>query len=253
MTTVSQRVMSPFASTQHAGTCEEAVSAPRSTARRRPSDLPLRELTGWEEELVDRRRSAGNTARLCNDILARCLCPPGVEPDATDRARVGALLVAERDRALVQLRCASLGPDVKFESACTSCGAGNQVSFSLAALDLDFDLPAGPIRCEFGDGGSAELRAPSAADQEELFELALQHAAERKSWLLSRVLTRYRAKSDGLDADFVRDLPLRERNTLQAALDSALPDFDFRMSTRCCSCDADLKLPFDVSVFFLAS
>jgi hypothetical protein len=253
MTTASQRVMSPFASAQHASTGEQAVSLPRSTARRRPSDLPLRELTGWEEEFVDRRRSSGNTARLCNEILARCLCPPGVEPDTTDLARVGELLVAERDRALVQLRCASLGADVNFESACTSCGATNEVSFSLNALDLDFDLPAGPISCEFGDGGSAELRAPSAADQEELLELALQHAAERKSWLLGRVLTRYRTKSDGFDPDFVRGLPLRERNALEAALDSALPDFDFRMSTRCCSCDADLKLPFDVSVFFLAS
>src|SRR5213075_772672 len=75
--------------------------------------LPLRELTGWEEEYLERHQHEANTARTCNEVLSRCCVPPGVEPDAEIRDRVRALLVAERDRELVRLRRLSLGPAVE--------------------------------------------------------------------------------------------------------------------------------------------
>ena len=49
--------------------------------------------------------------------------------------------------------------------------------------------------------------------------------AERKSWLLGRVLLRYREQTSELDMNFARGLSMRERNQLEAALDAALPDY----------------------------
>ena len=40
---------------------------------------PLRPLTGYEEEFLEQHQHDANTARLCNEVLARCLVPPGAD------------------------------------------------------------------------------------------------------------------------------------------------------------------------------
>lgn len=256
MTTIpSTRVQSPFA-TPAATVREPARPEPMAVAarpqRRAPVELPLRPLTGWEEEFVDRDKADPNTARLCNEVLARCLGPPKGEPDAQARALVRGLLVAERDRALVQLRRISLGPQITTEVRC-ACGTANEVAFALDALDLAFSLPVGPLRCELGEGKVAEVALPTAGDQEDLFDAAVTTAAERKTWLLGRLLRRYGERTEGLDQDFARGLPIAERRRLETAIDEALPDFDLSMLVRCCACNSEMRVPFDVPVFFLAS
>src|SRR3712207_1048867 len=104
-----ERIKSPFAS-------PAAAASPHPGAR-----LALRPLTGWEEEYLERHLGEPNTARLCNEVLARCAVPPGEEPGAA-REQVRALLVAERDRELVELRRASLGPHVSAQVPCPACG-----------------------------------------------------------------------------------------------------------------------------------
>src|SRR5262245_33053160 len=102
-----------------------------------PQRLGLRALTGWEEEYVEAHQAEPNTARLCNEVLARCLVPPGEDATAALET-VRALLVSERDRELVALRRLSLGPEVKAEVPCPSCGEVSGAEFSLDDLPLDF-------------------------------------------------------------------------------------------------------------------
>ena len=92
--------------------------------------LELRGLSGWEEEYLERHQFEANTARLCNEILARCCVPPGEDPGPA-RERVHALLVPERDRELVRLRRMSLGPKVSARVDCPACGQANEAEFSL--------------------------------------------------------------------------------------------------------------------------
>src|SRR5882724_7424580 len=108
-------------------TAPERVPVPPhpETSRRAAGILPLRELTGWEEEYLSRHQHDANTARTCNEVLARCCVRPGTEPDEQVRARVRGLLVAERDLELVRLRRMSLGPGVEARLACLTCGEGN--------------------------------------------------------------------------------------------------------------------------------
>src|SRR5205823_4715350 len=97
-----ERVESPLRASAAAA---DAVT-PDSGAR-----LRLRPLSGWEEEYVERHQEEPNTARLCNEVLARCLVEPGQDPgEALDVVRN--LLVAERDRELVELRRLSLGSEI---------------------------------------------------------------------------------------------------------------------------------------------
>jgi hypothetical protein len=209
--------------------------------------LSLRELTGWEEEHLSRHRDHANTARTCNEVLARCCAAPGTEPDEGVRARVRGLLVAERDLELVRLRRMSLGPDVEAQLTCPECGQRNAAHFSLDDLDLDPELPEQRTGLPIGDE-HLTLSLPTAGDQEELLDADLDDAAERRTWLLARSLRT--ADGTPLGVEAARTLPMRRRTALERAVDDQLPTLDLDMAVRCAHCGADFTAPFDVGSFF---
>jgi hypothetical protein len=224
----------------------EAVAEPSARS------LELRPLTGWEEEYVERHQAEPNTARLCNEILARCIVPPG---DALEEARatVRGLLVAERDRELVALRRLSLGPHVSARVPCPACDEVSEADFSLDALPLDFDPPPREVGVDLPDVGEARLRLPTAGDQEELMDAGLEGEGERRSWLLARCLERYGEQRGGFDLDFTRGLPVRTRTALESAIEDRLPELGLEMAVECSHCGAPIVAPFDVPAFFFSS
>jgi hypothetical protein len=212
----------------------------------------LRELSGWEEEYVERHAAETNTARLCNEVLARCLVPPGAPLDEA-RETVRGLLVAERDHELVALRRLSLGPDVNAQVPCPECGEVSEAAFSLDELPLEFDPPPRQLTLQLEGVGPVVLRLPTAGDQEDLLDAGLEGDAERRSWLLGRCLVRYGDRRDGFDTDFARALPVRTRAKLESALEDALPDITLEMAVECSHCGASFAAPFDVGEFFFSS
>ena len=212
--------------------------------------LALRALSGWEEEYLERHQAQANTARLCNEVLARCLVAPGEEPDAAERAAVRDLLVAERDRELVTLRRLSLGPKVRATLACPVCGETSEADFSLDVLPLGFETPPRELTVALADGTEARLRLPTAGDQEELLEV--EGEAGRRSVLLARCLQRFGEREGPFDADFTRALPVATRTALEEALEARLPDLDLEMAVECSHCGAPIVAPFDVPGFFFS-
>jgi len=208
--------------------------------------LGLRCLSGWEEEYLARHQAEPNTARLCNEVLARCMMPPGSEPGA-ERETVRSLLVAERDRELVALRRMSLGDEVNAQVACPACGETSEASFSLDVLPLDFDPPPRTITV-----GEARLRLPTAGDQEALLDAGLDSEAERRSWLLAHCLERFGERTE-FDLEFARALPMATRAALETAIERYLPDLDLQMAIECSHCGAPVLAPFDVPNFFFWS
>ncbi|MGY1708351.1 hypothetical protein ACI8AC_02450 [Geodermatophilus sp. SYSU D00758] len=224
-------------------------AAPSSPPDRTPGRLPLRGLTGWEEEYLERHQAEPNTARLCNEVLARCLVQPGDDPGEARRT-VRDLLVAERDRELVALRRMSLGPQVTARVDCPACGEAGEVEFSLDALPLEFPKPPPHLDVVVPGIGEVRLRLPTAGDQEDLGDADLTGAAERRSWLLARCLLRYGDRTDGFDLDFSRSLPVLVRAVLEAAVEGNLPDLALEMAIDCPHCGAAVTAPFDVPNFF---
>jgi hypothetical protein len=225
---------------------------PAAAAGPPPPRLRLRELTGWEEEYLERHQSDPNTAKVCNEILARCLVAPG-EDAAGQRQTIRDLLVAERDRELVALRRLSLGPDLSARVPCPACGEVSQADFSLDVLPLEFPLPPRRLSLELPEVGEVVLRLPTAGDQEDLIDAGLEGEAERRSWLLARCLERCGDRREGFDVDFARGLPVRVRTALQSAIEDCLPDLDLEMAVECSHCGAPIVAPFDVPVFFFSS
>jgi hypothetical protein len=229
-----------------------AGPAPRGPER---APLPgLRPLTGYEEELLERRRSEPNTAALCNEVLARCLAPPGEDPGAR-RDEVGRLLVAERDRALVALRRMSFGDEVRTVIDCPSCGKASDISFRLSELPLEAESPPPPSELESAleDGRAVRLRLPTAADQAALLDAGLESVAERRTWLLARLITRLGDRPGPVGLHEVRALRSADRHRLEAELERVVPQVDLSMDVTCSACSAAFTAPFDIASFFLLS
>lgn len=216
-----------------------------------PDALPLRELTGWEEEFLERRQHEPNTARTCNEVLAMCCVPPGSDPDEAVRDRVRALLVAERDCELVRLRRMSIGPDVEATVGCPACGGTIEASFSLDTLDLDVEVPQRRTGIPLDDPDGLTLDLPTAGDQEELLDAGVDSPAERRTWLLGQCLKDTEGIRLGPEA--ARALPMSRRAELEGAVDERVPDLDLDMGVTCVHCGAEFSSPFDVAVFFFSS
>ncbi len=255
MTQVSDRVDSPFARTRQSAAPErrDRKAAPSERApvmTGNPPPLPLRAMTGWEEEFVENYLDTSNTSCLCNELLARCLVAPGADWTSAIEV-VRGLLVAERDRALVALRRISLGPEISAIVCCPACQADNQTDFSLDNLPLDFPVPGSSLEVTLADGTRVGLRLPTAGDQEELLDADVQGTAERRTWLLGRLIERFGDhRREGLDADFARGLPVATRRELEAAIERTLPDFALRTALTCQTCGHGFNAPFDVPAFF---
>jgi hypothetical protein len=209
----------------------------------------LRPISGFEEELIAARADQRNTAALCNEVLARCLVPPGADP-ARASAEIDALSVAERDQALVALRRRSFGDRVQCEVTCPACQAVNEVDFDLAALPV----PGAPERRSVQverDGLRAAARLPTAADQAALIGGG-GTAAERRTALLARVLERLGDEHGPFDADAVRGLPSAVRLAIEEALEAEMPDLDLAMEVSCAACGAGFSAPLELVDFFFS-
>ena len=212
----------------------------------------MREMTGYEEAFIEACLAEANTARVCNGLLARCLVAPGQEPGAAlDQVR--ALSVADRDRALVQLRRRSLGDALRAEVDCPACGEGNEVEASL--VHLDQPTPALPERVsvELADGREATMRLPNAGDQADMIDAGAATGVARRSWLLARVLLRIGEREGPLSFEDAHALPTSVRRLLEQALAKVLPDSELSMAVSCHACGHEFAAPFDISSFFLTS
>jgi phage FluMu protein gp41 len=245
----TERVSSPFA--------QPSAAAPVPAPASQPVALSgLRPLSGYEEELLERRRDQPNTAALCNEVLARCLVPPGQDPGSRGE-EVQGLLVAERDRALVALRRMSFGDRIDTEVDCPSCGKTSDISFALDALPMD--VPArsisisGETSVQLADGRTARLRMPTAGDQAELLDQPLETLAERRTWLLARLVTALGERSGPFETHEVHALRSDDRRRMEDALERVVPQIDLSMDVTCSECSHAFVAPFDIASFFLLS
>ncbi len=239
----TDRIENPFA-TRRAANAKRVDGGTRST-------LALRSMTGFEEEVVERHQGDPNTARLCNEIVARCLVPPGHDHSEALK-RVRDMTVAERDLALVLVRRLSFGDTVNADVTCPACRAKNEVDFKLSDLPLySGDVGQRRLNVLTTNDVRAELRLPTAGDQEELLDEALETAAEKRTWLIARTLLRYGDREGPFDDAFAQALPTAVRRALEAALEGALPEAELAMDVVCAACAHAFSEPFDVAGFFL--
>lgn len=222
----------------------------------------VREPTGRDEEVLsDRRYRSG--ARLATDLLARLVV--GVEGIGrpVDRALVAGMLIGDRDYLLLRLRQMAVGDDVHQVMRCPSAACGERVDVEFRISEIAVRR-AGRVQARYpftlsrpawpGDESSARgvLRLPTGADQEAVAELADATPGEANTRLLSRVVLSL-GERVGMDEEAARELPLRARGEIAAALRRLAPGPDLEIGIRCPHCGADMTYPFDLHDFFLTS
>jgi hypothetical protein len=153
--------------------------------------------------------------------------------------------------ALIRLRRRSLGDQVEMEVDCPACGTSNDARFALDALPLpDHQVPE-RLHVTLVDGAEAELRLPTAGDQEMLLDAGIDTDSRRRTWLLARCITLLGNQEGPLDEDAARALAVADRRALEQALESVLPTLDLGLKLTCCQCEHAFSTPFHVSAFFL--
>lgn len=195
----------------------------------------LRPLSGREEEWLTLHRSLPAATRV-GWLLNSCLVMLGNREVNEDLVR--ALLVADRDYLILQLRRLAVGDQVQAVSHCRACSK---------KMDIDFHLNEVPVerrpqrvsayKVELS-GRVIQFRLPTGGDQEAILDIAGDEMAEE---LLSRCLLDHGGKS----------LSAEEKSAVIAEMERYAPQLDLELDLTCPECKEHFVLPIDTTAFFL--
>jgi hypothetical protein len=164
---------------------------------------------------------------------------PALTPEACETLPLGA-----RDRALIAIRRATLGPRLEVSVTCPACGGA-----------LEFPLDTDALSSGGSDGGERRitveaegialtLRAPTSRDlmQAAGADLAAIEAALLRACVIS-------AEKEGR-AIAVADLPAAVRAAAAEAIVSHEPLTEVLLDLACPDCGHGWPMPFDIAAFF---
>lgn len=192
----------------------------------------LRDMTGEDEEYINRSDIKANGAKVSTALLSRCVTSIGtltkksVGPKAWNKIFED-LLVGDRDVMLVQLRKESIGNEIEVVHTCTNpeCKAKLKTVIDIDELpiipfdgmrEIPFELPKGYKDNKGILHRTGKMRRPNGLDGEILTPIAKKNLAKATSLLLSRICQ----FDDGTYVDqlVMAKLSTRDREYLQKLL-----------------------------------
>jgi len=223
------------------------------------TEIELRALTGREEELLVGGRQA-ESASLITTLLGRCVQRVGaIAPVGEEVAR--GLLVADRQYALLKLREATFGEQVRANVPCPwpDCGTRVAISFSTNDVPIEAAIDKGPTytvvlspeAMEAADEAERTIsfRLPNGGDQEVLSPLLVENEARALTGLLGRCLLRI-GRDAQPDAETIARLSPRARAEIEQQMERVAPHVDLLMEATCVECGRAFSAPFDLQRFF---
>ena len=225
------------------------------------STFSYREMTGRDEEAINRGDVRANGAKVVNIICERCVTEIGTLTKKECGAKWGqiirSMLGGDLDYMAFKIRELSKGKEIEFTHKCTSCGTKlktivNTDEFGikpfLGQSILDFSLYRG-----YKDGKGqvfkeGHLRLPNGFDREIVVPQFKKNGSTATSLLLSRLVS--------FDGDVVvtqkniTEMSLRDRDILENLLKDNTFGLDTEIEIYCDSCGADLSGEVGQSNFF---
>lgn len=194
----------------------------------------VREMTGEDEEYINRADVRTNGAKVTTALLTRCTLSVG----SLTRKSVGSpkawedifkkMFTGDRDVILMQIRKDSMGGTIKVTHVCPNpdCKAKLQTEIDIDELgvtefdglrEIPFDLPRGYTDRKGEIHKRGTMRRPNGLDSELLTPLAKNNLAKATTTLLTRIC-RF---EDGthIDDSVMAKLTTRDRQYLQELLD----------------------------------
>lgn len=216
-------------------------------------DAEVRELTGEDEEFVDRVRR-GNPGQLVSALLERGVVSIGGRPAPKHVLRN--LLVGDAQALLVALRVATYGDEFSYEGiVCPSCGEEFDLTFTADEIPTVKSEGKRAFDVHLRNGKIAHCRLLRLGDVESL--PAEGTKAEYNTVLLSKVVLSLEDPAGNLvgvsgSPDKARSLSLADRRKILVALGEqgiAGPDLE-GMSVTHETCRKEVSLPLTVGDLF---
>lgn len=192
----------------------------------------LREMTGEDEEYINRSDIKSNGAKVSTALLSRCVTSIGtltkkaVGPKKWDEI-FKSILVGDRDIMLLELRKQSIGSSIEVVHTCPNkeCRAKLKTIIDVDELEITpydglreipFELPKGYVDGKGVLHRNGKMRRPNGLDGEILTPVAKNNMAKAESLLLSRICQ----FDDGayIDQSVMAKLSMKDRNYLQELL-----------------------------------
>lgn len=216
----------------------------------------LREMTGADEEYVNRADIKSNGAKISTALLSRCVTSVGT----LTRKSVGSakewenifktMLVGDRDKILLELRRISIGETIEVSHTCPNpeCKAKLKTELSIDELEIKefdglyeipFELPKGYRDKKGVLHKKGIMRRPNGLDGELLTPLAKNNIAKAETTLLTRICK----FEDGayIDESVMSSLSIKDRNYLQSVLNEHQFGVDMTVDVMCDHCGEYFK------------
>lgn len=216
----------------------------------------LREMTGADEEYINRPDIKTNGAKVATSLLARCVTSIGT----LTKKSVGSpkawedifkeMLVGDRDIILIELRRLSIGETIEVTHNCPNpnCKAKLKTEVSIDELAITpfngefvipFELPRGYRDKKGVIHKKGVMRRPNGLDGELLTPLAKNNIAKAETTLLTRICK----FDDGayIDESVMSGLSIKDRQYLQSILHDNQFGVEMSVDVMCDHCGEFFK------------
>lgn len=212
-------------------------------------DFTLREMTGKDEEALQRADVRKNTSKASNLILSRCVLRIGAYTKqslggtAWDNL-IKSLLVGDQDYMLLRLREVSMGSNkIEIDHVCPSCKAKLKTELTVDELPytefkgnrvIPFTLPRGYTDKNGECHKNGKMRLTNGLDREIILPVARINLAKAQTLAFVRICT----FDDGyvVDNEVISSLTLKDRDYLQGILTDNQFGYQMRTEVTCDQC-----------------
>ena len=218
--------------------------------------VTIREMTGADEEYVNRADIKTNGAKVATALLSRCVLSVGT----LTRKSVGnpkewenifkEMLTGDRDTILLELRRESIGDTIEVAHTCPNpdCKAKLKTTINLDELEvvefdgmreIPFELPKGYTDKKGEVHKMGVMRRPNGLDGELLTPVAKNNLAKATTLLLTRICK----FDDGvyIDESVMASLSVKDRNYLNNLLEEHFFGIDMSVDVMCDRCGEYFK------------
>lgn len=221
----------------------------------------IREMTGREEEAINKADIKSNGSKVIQTLLERCVVSIG----SITKKEVGikgwediisSLYVGDQDYMLLKLRELSVGEDIEVSHSCPKCGASLKSTINVNEIrieefkgqeDIPFVLPRGYRDRKGVVHREGTCRMPKGTDRIILNPLANKNLGTATTVMLTRI-----CKFDDkypITEDVMRDLSTRDREYLAKLQEENSFGVDSKVNISCSECGEDVTLSLSATNF----
>ena len=210
------------------------------------TNAEVRELNGADEEAIAK---AADTGKALLTILERATVKLGGKP--ADSETLDMMLSGDRELLLLTIRRVTFGDEITFEgNLCSKCTDTQKIT-----VDLNKDVPLRKLEGDRtftvkGKSGVFELMLPNGSVQKQLVNSANKTTAELDTLVLKGCVKSING-NPVIDADSVRQLPIKDRRDILKAISDRNPGPQLNDVTKSCpNCGSEVPLPLTLADLF---